>query len=93
MALKDYRWQLAGENLVYPDLKLNNPIFRIIRVDYDVVERKARIEISFTEGNGVFEHRRDYYLNLSDGNESLSGENVALFIAARFPNAALIQNG
>lgn len=90
--LRDYRWKITGTTVLTADLTLSDPHFIATRVDYNPQDRIARIELGFTEGaDGLYQHKRDFFLTLPDaGTESLGKENIAAFIAARFPTAQKI---
>jgi hypothetical protein len=86
MALKDYRWTIEGES-TFADLTLNNIVMRVRSVNYNAETRVAQVEVLAREGDGKFEHSRNFSYELQGDDESLSSANVQAFIDAVFDNA------
>lgn len=90
--LRDYRWIISGVSQVTEDLSLKNAILQVTRVDYSPITRVARIEIAFKEGDGVYEHRRNFNYTLPDESvESISASNITALINYFFPTAQVYE--
>lgn len=88
--LKDYQWALNGVQTIQ-DFTMNNPHFKVARVDYNAITKVARLELVFTEGvNGVNVVARDFSLPVTGTDEGLSKATVAGAISQLFPNAIQI---
>jgi len=85
MPLKDFRWNIEGDEEVYPGLMLRDPEFRVASVLYHPETRTAQIEVVFTEG--LAPHSRFFELEVPGNNESLSAAAIRLFIVSLFPHA------
>ena len=88
-SLKDVRWQIIGETEIQ-DMTLLDPIFRVKTVNYNAETMIADVELMFREGVGIYEHSRIFQSQLSQGQENLSADDIALFVEATFPTATRI---
>lgn len=87
--LKETRWAMP-DFTTQDGLTLSFPRIRIKSVNYDVDKRIATVEVGFREakGDANFEHFRYFQFSLpEESEESISAENVKLFIKSTFPAA------
>lgn len=91
--LKDKRWDLTDFTLEDGTV-LNGPRIRIENINYNAPTLTAMIDVRFSENQGSanYEHSRTFpYTLAEDSQESISAENVELFITAVFPNATEVK--
>lgn len=88
--LRDCRWMIPSFTLE-DDRVLTNATMRILNVNYDVVNRVADVVCEFREITFPVVRSVAYPLQ-EDSQESISAENVQLFIEAIFPDAVEIND-
>ena len=89
--LRDYKWYIAGEYQVAPDLTLNDAYLTCSFVEYETLTRSANVQLCFTEGTGIFKNYRSISLQLADGDESLDTDSIVLFITSAYPTAVQVE--
>ena len=86
--LRDCRWMVPSFTLE-DDRVLTDATMRILNVNYDVVNRVADVVCEFRENTFPVVRGFKYPLQ-EDSQESISADNVQLFIEAIFPDATEI---
>lgn len=85
--LKDYRWSQTGTTEVYDDLTLTNTNFLCNSVNFQAQTRVVVVELMFWEGEGIYNHARQFYFPLPDDNEVLTTQSILDIVAYFFTGA------
>ena len=87
MSLKDYRYNLTGDNIEIAGITLKNPEFKVSTIYYDTTTMIADIELYITENGGTFTHSRTINLTIKSVSEVIDKDGIDLAIKEMFPDA------